>query len=238
MSPITAVATTNNYNTDDHANLQGLRPEAVLVRSALAERGLETPMLPVTMTPEQQRAVLEKNFTEILQTLGLDLSDDSLCDTPRRVAKMYVNEIFSGLDYANFPRLTVIENKMNVDEMVRVADIDLASTCEHHLVTIDGKATVAYIPSEKVVGLSKINRIVRFFAQRPQVQERLNEQIMVALQTLLETDDVAVSITATHFCVKARGVMDANSQTTTTSLGGAFKSNPDTRREFLVGLNG
>lgn len=238
MSPMTAVATTNNYKNDDHANLQGMRPEAVLVRTALAERGLETPMLPVTMTPEQQRAVLEKNFTEILQTLGLDLSDDSLCDTPRRVAKMYVNEIFSGLDYRNFPRLTVIENKMNVDEMVRVADIDLASTCEHHLVTIDGKATVAYIPSDKVVGLSKINRIVRFFAQRPQVQERLNEQIMVALQALLETDDVAVSITATHFCVKARGVMDANSQTTTTSLGGAFKQNPDTRREFLLGLNG
>ena len=240
MSPITGVATTANYNFT--ANLEednrGLRPEAVLVKAALAERGLETPMLPVSLTAEQKKATIEQNFTEILKVLGLDLSDDSLCDTPRRVAKMFVNEIFSGLDYGNFPRLTVIENKMQVDEMVRVADIDLASTCEHHLVTIDGKATVAYIPSDKVVGLSKINRIVRFFAQRPQVQERLNEQIMVALQTLLETDNVAVSITATHFCVKARGVMDANSQTTTTSLGGVFKSNPDTRREFLVGLNG
>ena len=239
MSPITGVATaTNNYHAEDHSNLLGLRPEAFLVRAALAERGLETPTLPVTMTAEEQRAAIQEHMTEILKVLGLDLSDDSLCDTPRRVAKMYVNEIFSGLDYRNFPRLTVIENKMQVDEMVRVADIDLASTCEHHLVTIDGSATVAYIPKDHVVGLSKINRIVRFFAQRPQVQERLNEQIMVALQTLLETDDVAVSITATHFCVKARGVMDANSQTTTTSLGGAFKQNGDTRREFLLGLNG
>ena len=172
-----------------------------------------------------------------MQILGLDLTDDSLCDTPRRVAKMYVNEIFSGLDYSNFPKLTVIENKMRVDEMVRVKDIDLSSTCEHHFITIDGKASVAYIPKDKVIGLSKINRMVRFFARRPQVQERLNEQLLVALQTLLETDDVAVSISATHFCVKARGVMDANSSTATTSLGGCFKNNPDTRKEFLLGLS-
>ncbi|MBT8423244.1 MAG: GTP cyclohydrolase I FolE [Gammaproteobacteria bacterium] len=238
MSPISGVAATANYDFTHSLEEEnhGLRPEAVLVKAALAERGLETPTVPVALNAEQKRAVIEKNFTEILQVLGLDLTDDSLCDTPRRVAKMYVNEIFSGLDYSNFPRITVIENKMQVDEMVRVSDIDLASTCEHHLVTIDGCATVAYIPSDKVVGLSKINRIVRFFAQRPQVQERLNEQIMVALQTLLETDDVAVSITATHFCVKARGVMDSNSQTSTTSLGGAFKINPETRREFLLGL--
>ena len=150
---------------------------------------------------------------------------------------MYVNEIFSGLDYGNFPKLTVIENKMKVDEMVRVKNIDLASTCEHHFITIDGTATVAYIPADKVIGLSKINRMVRFFAQRPQVQERLNEQILVALQTLLETQNVAVSITATHFCVKARGVMDSNSQTSTTSLGGLFKTNTDTRKEFLLGVN-
>ncbi len=236
MSPITGLATAATQPTDYPAEQAGLRPEAVLVKKALAARGLETPMLPVSLTASQKQAIIAGHFTEIMQVLGLDLSDDSLQDTPRRVAKMYVNEIFSGLDYGNFPKLTVIENKMQVDEMVRVRDIDLASTCEHHLVTIDGTATVAYIPRDKVIGLSKINRIVRFFSQRPQVQERLNEQVLVALQTLLETDDVAVSITATHFCVKARGVMDANSQTTTTSLGGKFKSHPDTRKEFLLGL--
>ncbi|MCP4001538.1 MAG: GTP cyclohydrolase I FolE [Gammaproteobacteria bacterium] len=216
----------------------GLRSEAVLVREALLARGLETPIISNDLTADEKQLKIKDRFTEILETLGLDLSDDSLCDTPRRIAKMYVNEIFSGLDYSNFPKLTVIENKMNVDEMVRVKNIDLSSTCEHHFITIDGSATVAYIPNEKVIGLSKINRMVRFFAQRPQVQERLNEQVLVALQTLLETDDVAVSITATHFCVKARGVMDANSSTTTTSLGGRFKNNTDTRKEFLLGLQG
>ncbi|WP_312058246.1 GTP cyclohydrolase I FolE, partial [Pantoea septica] len=144
-----------------------------------------------------------------------------------------VDEVFSGLDYANFPKITVIENKMKVDEMVTVRDITLTSTCEHHFVIIDGKATVAYIPKEKVIGLSKINRIVQFFAQRPQVQERLTQQVLVALQTLLGTNNVAVSIDAVHYCVKARGVKDATSATTTTSLGGLFKSSQNTRQEFL-----
>ena len=158
-------------------------------------------------------------MTEIMQLLNLDLSDDSLAETPHRIAKMYVDEIFSGLDYANFPKITVIENKMKVDEMVTVRDITLTSTCEHHFVTIDGKATVAYIPKDSVIGLSKINRIVQFFSQRPQVQERLTQQILVALQTLLGTNNVAVSIDAVHYCVKARGIRDATSATTTTSLG-------------------
>lgn len=173
---------------------------------------------------------------EILTLLELDLADDSLEETPRRIAKMYVDEVFSGLDYKNFPKITVIENKMSCSEMVRVKDITLTSTCEHHLVTIDGQAAVAYIPRSKIIGLSKINRIVRFFAQRPQVQERMTQQILVALQTLLESDDVAVTIDATHYCVKSRGVMDATSVTTTTALGGIFKSNPATRAEFLHGL--
>lgn len=211
-----------------------LRPEAVLVRNALTARGLETPMIPNGLSDEEKRARIKARFTEIMEILGLDLSDDSLVETPHRIAKMYVNEIFGGLDYRNFPKLTVIENKMNVDEMVKVSDIDVSSTCEHHFVTIDGTATVAYIPRKKVIGLSKINRMVRFFAQRPQVQERLTEQVLVALQTLLETKDVAVTITAVHYCVKARGVMDANSQTSTTALGGVFKTQPDTRREFLI----
>ena len=126
---------------------------------------------------------------------------------------------------------------MQVDEMITVRDITLTSVCEHHFVTIDGKATVSYIPKDKVIGLSKINRIVEFFSQRPQVQERLTQQILVALQTLLGTVNVAVSIDATHYCVKARGIKDSNSITTTTALGGGFKTNPSTRQEFLRALN-
>ncbi|PIJ50592.1 GTP cyclohydrolase I FolE [Erwinia sp. OLTSP20] len=212
-----------------------LSQEARLVHDALVTRGLETPL----RTPVQQldddarRAQIAGHMTEIMKLLNLDLEDDSLIETPHRIAKMYVNEVFSGLDYANFPKITLIENKMKVDEMVTVRDITLTSTCEHHFVIIDGKATVAYIPKDKVIGLSKINRIVQFFAQRPQVQERLTQQILVALQTLLGTSNVAVSIDAVHYCVKARGIRDANSATTTTSLGGLFKSSQNTRQEFL-----
>jgi len=213
-----------------------LRPEAAAVRNALIERGLETPMVPTHLSAEEKRQRIQASFTEIMKVLGLDLADDSLVDTPKRVAKMFVNEIFGGLDYRNFPKITAVGNKMACDEMIRVGGVSVSSTCEHHFVTIDGTATVAYIPRAKVIGLSKINRIVAFFAQRPQIQERLTEQVLLALQTLLETDDVAVSITATHFCVRARGVMDSNSQTTTTALGGVFKHSPETRREFLMGL--
>jgi GTP cyclohydrolase IA len=212
-----------------------LSPEAGAVRDALIARGLETPLVPGHHSAEEKRARIEASFTEILTTLGLDLTDDSLVDTPRRIAKMYVDEIFGGLDYHNFPKLTVVANKMACDEMIRVDGVGVSSTCEHHFVTIDGTATVAYIPKDKVIGLSKINRVVSFFAQRPQIQERLTEQVLLALQTLLDTDDVAVSITAVHFCVRARGVMDSNSKTTTTALGGAFKLSPETRQEFLAG---
>ncbi len=200
--------------------MSGLSESAKLVKDALERRGLETPMQPNLATPAEKKEKIEQHMREILNLLGLDLTDDSLEETPQRIAKMYVDEIFSGLDYANFPKITVIENKMKVSEMVKVKDITLTSTCEHHLVTIDGTAAVAYIPRGKIIGLSKINRIVRFFAQRPQVQERMTQQILVALQTLLESDDVAVTIDATHYCVKSRGVMDATSVTTTTALGG------------------
>ncbi|MFT2091507.1 GTP cyclohydrolase I FolE [Paraglaciecola sp. 2405UD69-4] len=207
--------------------------EALMVRNALIKRGLETPMIDNELTDKQKYAKIKDSFTDIVTTLGLDLTDDSLCETPHRLAKMYVNEIFSGLDYKTFPKVTAIENKMKLDEMVKVDDISLTSTCEHHFVTIDGTARVAYIPNDSIIGLSKINRIVRFFAQRPQVQERLTQQILVALQTLLNTDNVAVSINATHYCVKSRGVMDTNSHTSTTALGGSFKQNSITRQEFL-----
>lgn len=212
-----------------------LRAEAIAVRDALVARGLETPLRETCLGAEEKCQRIEAHFAEIMRLLGLDLGDESLIDTPRRVAKMYVSEIFGGLDYRDFPKLTVVENQMGVSEMIRVDNIGVSSTCEHHFVAIDGTAMVAYIPRRKVVGLSKINRIAAFFARRPQLQERLTEQVLVALQTLLETEDVAVSITAMHFCVRARGVMDSNSRTTTTALGGAFKVNSATRREFLSG---
>lgn len=210
-----------------------LSPEAQLVKSTLVEMGLETPLVQTPYTDEQKYQRIKGLLAEVAATLGLDLQDDSLAETPHRIAKMYLEEIFSGLDYQNFPKIAVIENKMNVDEMVKVSRINLISTCEHHFVTIDGLAKVAYIPAEKIIGLSKINRIVKFFSQRPQVQERLTKQILVALQVLLNTDNVAVSINATHYCVKSRGIMDANSETSTTALGGSFKTNPQTRAEFL-----
>jgi GTP cyclohydrolase I len=210
-----------------------LSPEAKLVRDALIARGLETPMVPNGLSRDEKYRRITAAFTDITRTLGLDLKDDSLCETPHRIAKMYVDEIFSGLDYGKFPKITAIDNKMQVEEMVQVDNIDLVSTCEHHFVTIDGSAKVAYIPGEKIIGLSKINRIVRFFAQRPQVQERLTQQVLVALQTLLDTDDVAVTINAVHYCVKSRGVMDTNSTTRTTALGGAFKTDARTRAEFI-----
>ena len=209
--------------------------EAKLVKQALIASGLETPLKDVGLSPEQKYEKIKDLFTEVVNTLGLDLEDDSLNETPHRIAKMYVHEIFAGLDYENFPKIALIENKMKVDEMVKVNNISLTSTCEHHFVTIDGYAKVAYIPNDKIIGLSKINRIVRFFAKRPQVQERLTQQILIALQTLLETENVAVSINATHYCVKSRGVMDATSDTSTTAIGGIFKTNTNTRSEFLAG---
>lgn len=222
-----------NVNPADYVTTSEISPEAALVRDTLIGHGLETPMIDTGLNARQKYERIKGLMTEVVGTLGLDLNDDSLAETPHRIAKMYVHEIFSGLDYRQFPRLSLIGNKMGTDEMVKVREIDLTSTCEHHFVTIDGAAKVAYIPGNKIIGLSKINRIVRFFAQRPQVQERLTRQILVAMQTLLETDNVAVSIDATHYCVKSRGVKDANSRTSTTALGGVFKENIHTRAEFL-----
>lgn len=210
-----------------------LSPEAALVREALIREGLETPMIDNGLSNAEKYQRIRSLMSDVVETLGLDLSDDSLAETPHRIAKMYVHEIFSGLDYSQFPKLSLIDNKMGADEMVKIRNIDLTSTCEHHFVTIDGVAKVAYIPKDRIIGLSKINRIVRFFGQRPQVQERLTRQILVALQELLGTEDVAVSIDAVHYCVKSRGVQDTNSQTSTTALGGCFRENIHTRAEFL-----
>lgn len=211
-----------------------LTEQAILVRSELEAQGLETPMLESAYSPEQKQERIAQSMRDIMQTLGLDLRDDSLQDTPKRIAKMYVNEIFSGLDYSRFPKIATIVNKMKTDQMIKVSDISLTSTCEHHFVTIDGTASVAYIPKDNVIGLSKINRLVDFFAQRPQVQERLTQQVLVALQALMGTDDVAVTINATHYCVKARGIRDSTSYTKTSALGGVFKSDPYIRAEFYA----
>lgn len=208
--------------------------EASRVRKALEAKGLETPMVSTGLSDEQKRDRIQSAMQTIMETLGLDLRDDSLADTPQRIAKMYVDEIFSGLDYRKFPKITQIENKMRLDQPVQVSEISLTSTCEHHFVTIDGTARVAYIPGDTVIGLSKINRLVGFFAQRPQVQERLTQQVLVAIQTLAGTDDVAVSINATHYCVKARGIRDTNSYTRTSALGGRFSTDAELRREFFA----
>lgn len=195
---------------------------------------LPTPTIENGYTDAQKIELIEKKFAEIMQVLGLDLRDDSLADTPRRVAKMYVNEIFSGLNAANFPKMTKVDNKMKYDQMVVVQNIEVLSTCEHHFQTIEGLATVAYIPKDRVLGLSKLSRVVSFFSRRPQVQERLTKQIADCLQLVLETENVAVHINAKHYCMIARGVQESRASTVTTDIRGDFKSCPETRAEFLT----
>jgi len=203
------------------------------VHEHLVKIGVETPIKKRNLDRKDQIAIIEGNFAEIMRALGLDLTDDSLIDTPKRVAKMYVNEIFWGLDYDSFPKCTTVDNKMKYNEMVVERNVNVQSNCEHHFVIIDGLATVAYVPKDKVLGLSKINRIVEYFSKRPQIQERLTEQIFHTLQFILDTEDVAVMIDAQHYCVKSRGVEDTGSSTVTSRLGGGFKTDPAARQEFL-----
>lgn len=176
--------------------------------------------------------LIENNFREIMHVLGLDLSDDSLKDTPKRVAKMYVKEFFSGLNPDNRPSITLFENKYKFNQMIVERDITLYSTCEHHFVPIIGKAHIGYFSSGKVIGLSKLNRIVQYYAKRPQVQERLTMQIAADLKEMLQTEDVAVLIDADHLCVSSRGIQDVNSSTVTSSYNGRF-INSETRNEFF-----
>lgn len=185
----------------------------------------ETPIRPdaFVLSNSEKIALIEKNFREIMLTLGLDLEDDSLSGTPYRVAKMYVEEIFSGLDPKNKPDVKLFENKYNYSEMLVEKNITLYSNCEHHFVPIIGKAHVAYISNGKVIGLSKINRIVKYFSKRPQVQERLTVQIADYLSEVLNTESVAVIIDATHLCVSSRGIEDLNSATVTSEFRGKFK---------------
>ena len=176
--------------------------------------------------------LIEKNFKDIMQILGLDLNDESLKDTPKRVAKMYVKEIFRGLNPDNKPDSTLFENKFKFNEMLVEKNITIYSYCEHHFVPIIGKAHIAYFPHDHVIGLSKLNRIAQYYAKRPQVQERLTMQIANELKRILQTDDVAVVIDADHLCVASRGVNDVNSSTITSIYNGKF-INDEIRKEFL-----
>ena len=175
---------------------------------------------------------IKKDVTNILQTLGMDLTDDSISGTPNRVAKMFVNEIFGGMNPANKPKASTFENNYNYGEMLVEKNIVLYSTCEHHMLPIIGRAHMAYISNGTVVGLSKMNRIVEYFAKRPQVQERLTMQIVQELQKVLNTDNVACIIDAKHLCVNSRGIKDIESSTVTSEFGGTFKD-PKVRRELL-----
>lgn len=210
------------------------------VHEHLVSKGLETPTIESSLHVDSEIKIteIEKSFTHIMEVLGLDLRDDSLNETPKRVAKMFVKELFWGLDYDHFPKCTAVENKMNYqDSFVLERSITSHSSCEHHFVTIDGLATVAYIPKNKVLGLSKLNRIVQYFSKRPQIQERLTEQIAETIAFVAECDDVAVYIDAVHYCVKSRGIQDVNSATVTIATRGRFSVvGSPLRNEFLATL--
>lgn len=197
---------------------------------------LETPLRDdaFKLSAEEKVAMIEADFRHIMETLGLDLTDDSLKGTPKRVAKMFVKEIFGGLLPERKPGMSTFENKYNYNEMLVEKDIVVYSTCEHHFLPIVGRAHVGYISKGKVIGLSKMNRIVEYYAKRPQVQERLTMQIVKAMQDALGTDDVACIIDAKHLCVNSRGIKDIESSTVTAEYGGAFKDNEQLRKEFIA----
>jgi len=198
----------------------------------------QTPMRPdaFKMDDQLKMELIADHFKEIMHILGLDLTDDSLLGTPKRVAKMYVQEVFSGLNPKNKPIPKLFDNKYNYDQMLVEKDITFYSHCEHHFVPIYGKAHVAYFSSGKVIGLSKINRIVQYYAKRPQVQERLTVQIANDLKEILKTKDIAVVLDATHMCVSSRGVNDTNSMTGTAHFDGKFKEQ-SIKTEFLNYIN-
>lgn len=201
------------------------------IRTYLLSKGVETPIKVNATDPNAP--TISDHIKSIMFLLGLDLDDDSLSGTPKRIEKMFQNEIFWGLKIENFPKITLVENKMKYDEMIIEKNIKVMSTCEHHLVTIAGSCHIAYIPKRKVMGLSKLNRVVEYFSKRPQIQERLTEQIYYALEHILKTEDIAVIIEAEHFCVKSRGVEDINSTTVTSKVGGVFRDDKSVKSEFF-----
>lgn len=227
-----------------------MKPQEILLNSPLKKlideepndehvgSSVDTPMRPDAFdTPDEKKIeIIAGHFRSIMETLGLDLNDDSLNGTPMRVAKMYVKEVFSGLNPENKPKATLFENKFKYNEMIVEKDITFYSHCEHHFVPIYGKAHVAYISSGKVIGLSKMNRIVQYYAKRPQVQERLTMQVGEELKKILNTEDVAVAMDANHLCVSSRGVADVNSKTGTAFFSGKFNQDI-TKSEFLNYIN-
>lgn len=211
------------------------------VHDHLVSLGIETPMIDNGLTADEKVKAITLRMEDVLDLLGLDRSDDSLVDTPRRIAKMWVNESCAGLDYQNFPKCTTVLNKMSAkDEFVSVGNIRVTSICEHHFVPFVGVnptyggAVIAYIPKDNVLGLSKAARVVEFFARRPQVQERLTNQVAEALKVICETEDVAVFMNATHLCMTTRGALDPGASTVTCAMGGRFQSDDNIRKEFLA----
>ena len=207
----------DDYDADDHFS--------ATVETPIREDAFD-------LSDDEKMARIEKDVANILDTLGMDMTDDSLSGTPRRVAKMFVQEIFGGLNPKNLPKLSTFENKYEYGQMLVEKNITLYSTCEHHLLPIVGKVHIAYISKGNVIGLSKMNRIVDYYARRPQVQERLTRQIVQALQSALGTKDVACVIDAKHLCVNSRGIRDVESSTVTSEFGGSF-NNLEVKQEFL-----
>jgi GTP cyclohydrolase I len=203
------------------------------IHQLLLNLGIETPYIHAGAFNHKTQERIAKHYREILRALGMDLNNDSLAATPARVAKMYCEEVFYGLDYSNFPKVTAITNGMQYDEMI-ATKCQVRSLCEHHAIPFMGTAFIGYLPGTKILGLSKFNRVVDFFSRRPQVQERLTEQISAALRYILSTDDVAVVIEAEHLCVQLRGVQDESSTTVTSKLCGRFRTVPEARSEFLA----
>jgi GTP cyclohydrolase I len=209
----------------------------IMANELVAEPGFSPDKLDANALDDKSKIdLIERHFAEIMNILGLDLSDDSLKGTPHRVAKMFVKEVFNGLNPENKPKIRLFENKFNYNQMLVEKDIKLNSYCEHHFVPIIGKVHIGYISNGSVIGLSKINRIVQYYAKRPQLQERLTQQIANELMKALNTEDVAVVIEATHMCVTMRGVEDESSNTTSSSFHGRFLNN-DIRNEFFTYLN-
>jgi GTP cyclohydrolase I len=211
------------------------------VNEFLVSKGVETPMKELSaarVDSKKTTSQIAQHCKAIMELQGLNLSDDSLMDTPLRWAKVLSKEKFYGLNYDNFPKCTTVINKTPEDsDLVIIRDIELNSLCEHHYEPIIGKVQIAYIPGENILGLSKFNRIVDFFGRRPQIQERLTKQIFYALQHILKTDDIAVIVDAEHMCVKTRGVLDGCSDTVTSKMGGLFKSNDPLRAELFAAIS-
>lgn len=232
------ILTKVNGKTNGHTNGNGHRTIDIhdfeLFGDNHIATSVDTPMRDdaFDISDEEKMAIIEDKFRDIMETMGLDLTDDSLRGTPHRVAKMFIKEIFYGLNPENKPKISVFENKFKYGEMLVEKNINMNSTCEHHFLPIVGKAHVAYISNGEVIGLSKINRIVDFYARRPQVQERLTVQIAAELREILKTDDVAVIIDAKHMCVSSRGIQDESSSTVTAEYSGKFKDKA-VRDEFL-----